>query len=104
MDFDQYLRSCTYLFSISKLIIMDNLITGFRHSDFVHDRSYDRFEDSEVKMKTCHECGGSKRIYYSDCCGADVIDGICQDLDCLKHCAELYDPCRNCDDNGEVEE
>lgn len=81
---------------------MDNLILGNRNSDYVPDL-YSRSEDAEVKMETCPDCGGSKRIYYSDCCGAQIVDDICQDIDCLKHCAELYDTCRKCDDNGEVE-
>ena len=82
---------------------MDNLILGNRHSGYAPDSYYDRSEDAEVKMETCPDCGGDKRIYYSDCCGAQVIDGICQDINCLEPCKEEWEECRNCDDNGEVE-
>lgn len=82
---------------------MDNLILRNRHSDYVPDL-YSRSEDACIKMKTCPDCGGSKRVYFSDCCGSEVIDDICQDIDCLEKCNVNSEECHNCDDNGEVEE
>lgn len=82
---------------------MDNLILGNRFSDYVPDL-YSRSEDAEIKMITCPDCNGTKRIFFSACCGAEIIDGICQDIDCLQKCNEDSDECLNCDDNGEVEE
>ena len=60
-----------------------------------------RFED--IKTVECEHCKGYGKIVYSDCCGAEVIDGICQDLECLKPCTSDQEKCYDCNGEGEVE-
>lgn len=83
---------------------MDNLISGARYSDFIPDSAYDRSEDIEIKMIECPDCKGKGIIYYSTCCGSEIIDGICQNIDCLEPCETSSEQCETCDGEGDVEE
>lgn len=50
----------------------------------------------------CFVCQGTGKIYFSLCCGAEVIDGVCQDLDCLQNCQITHEKCDECDGEGEL--
>jgi DnaJ-class molecular chaperone len=80
---------------------MDRMINSAPMSGGISDSAYDRSEDAVIKMQTCHECNGEKYIYYSDCCGAEIIKGIC--YDCKDKCNEESEICYHCDGEGEVE-
>jgi len=62
---------------------------------------YERNED--IKIKECPHCEGIGKTYLSDCCGAEVVDGICQDIECLKPCTTEVEKCYDCNGEGEVE-
>ena len=83
---------------------MDHLISGARYSDYIPDSAYDRKEDIEINMIECPECKGHGKIYYSDCCGSEVIDGICQNIECFESCETVSEKCDECNGEGEVEE
>lgn len=67
-----------------------------------YDQVYERSETVRDETETCHTCKGEGREYYSSCCGAEVIDGICQDIDCLKPCDTESEECGECKGEGEV--
>lgn len=67
-----------------------------------YNRAYDRQEDATENTCTCHRCEGSGKEFYSDCCGEDIINGIC--TDCKKPCNEDWEVCNMCQGEGEVSE
>lgn len=67
-----------------------------------HDQLHERSETVRDETETCPTCKGEGREYYSACCGAEVIDGICQDIDCLKPCETESEECGECKGEGEV--
>lgn len=62
---------------------------------------YERNED--ITIKECPDCQGHGKTYLSDCCGAEVVDGICQDIECLKSCITEVEKCDVCRGEGEIE-
>lgn len=64
------------------------------------DNLHDRYED--VRTTTCTTCNGEGKEYYSDCCGAQIINETC--TDCKKPCNEDSETCGTCKGEGEVSE
>lgn len=74
-----------------------------KNDSFIAEKYYDDlYERSEnASLKECPKCSGSGFEYYSDCCGAIVNHGICQD--CEKPCSEIKEKCETCDGEGKDE-
>lgn len=64
--------------------------------DSYYDSLYERNESPS--MKECPECKGAGRVYYSDCCGVEIIEGRCQD--CQEFCIESGERCEECNGEG----
>lgn len=69
--------------------------------DRMYESQFDRNEN--IKIVECSHCNGNGNIYYSDCCGDEIVDGICQDIECLKPSVEVKEKCYDCNGEGEVE-
>jgi RecJ-like exonuclease len=78
---------------------MDNMINSAPSYTGVCDSATEPHYET-IKMRICQECNGEKKIYYSDCCGAEIIKGIC--YDCHEKCNEESEICYYCDGEGEV--
>jgi len=73
-----------------------------KHYDQLYEQSAFARNES-IEMKECEKCNGTGHIIYSECCGAEIIDGICQDIDCLLPCTEYKERCDECNGEGEIE-
>ena len=63
----------------------------------------EEYTEIEYRIIQCEECNGEGRIYYSVCCGEEVIDGICQEVNCLENCEIDSERCSKCKGEGEIE-
>jgi|VirMetMinimDraft_7_1064189.scaffolds.fasta_scaffold38259_5 DnaJ-class molecular chaperone len=77
-------------------------MTNFdEYYDRLHEAQFARNEN--IRIDDCDHCNGSGEIEFSDCCGAAVLDGICQDIECLKPCVTVTEKCDECHGEGTVE-
>jgi hypothetical protein len=77
-------------------------MTNFdEYYDRLHEAQFARNEN--IRIDDCDCCGGSGHIEYSKCCDAPAIDGICQDIDCLKPCQIYTETCDDCNGEGTIE-
>lgn len=74
----------------------------YSNDSYIAEKFYDQlYERNETTHETdCGHCGGDGKEYLSDCCGAEIIDGICQDIECLKPCAVSDELCHVCKGEG----
>ena len=73
-----------------------------QHYDSQYEQSVFARHDS-IHTVECEHCKGAGKIVYSNCCGSEVLDGICQDIECLKPCIIDQEKCYDCNGEGEVE-
>jgi hypothetical protein len=77
-------------------------MTNFdEYYDRLHEAQFARNEN--IRIDECDCCGGSGEIIFSDCCGAEVVDGICQDVECLNPCKIETERCDECNGEGTIE-
>jgi len=69
--------------------------------DRMYESQFDRNEN--IKIVECSHCDGIGYIPLSDCCGAEIVDGICQDIECLNTCIEVKETCDECHGEGNKE-
>ena len=73
------------------------------------DDYYERLRESQfarnenIRIQECHECNGAGQIPFSECCDVEVVDGICQDVECLKPCTVYTQICDQCNGDGTIE-
>jgi len=57
------------------------------------------YHEAPRPLRECNSCDGTGRLPMSECCGADIVNGICSE--CGEHA--MGEQCDICNGTGEVE-